>query len=125
MGLGFRLTGKQEFAKKVQELLLGYAHQYGNYQHRDNLGKDSVNAGRVLSTTLDESTWTIPVAWGYALVRDTLSQKDRARIERELLRPLTDTIIGTSYARLPNIQCWKDSAIACVGFAIRRQRSDS
>lgn len=118
MGLAFRLTGKPEFAAKVRELLLAYSKLYRKYEHRDNLGNDSVNAGRVMSTTLDESTWTIPVAWGYSLVRDTLSAADRTQIERELLRPLTDTIIGTSYARLPNIQCWKDSAIACVGFAI-------
>jgi hypothetical protein len=118
MGLAFRLTGRPEFAAKVRELLLAYSKQYRKYPHRDNLGNDSVNAGRVLSTTLDESTWTIPVAWGYALVKDTLSQPDRMQIERELLRPLTDTIIGMSYARLPNIQCWKDSAIACVGFAV-------
>jgi hypothetical protein len=118
MGLAYRITGRREFAAKVQDLLLGYSKLYRKYPHRDNLGNDSVNAGRVLSTTLDESTWTIPVAWGYALVRDTLSAADRLQIERELLRPLTDTIIGTSYARLPNIQCWKDSAIACVGFAI-------
>lgn len=121
MGLAFRLTGREEFAAKVRDLLLAYSKQYRKYPHRDNLGNDSVNAGRVLATTLDESTWTIPVAWGYSLVRDTLSQEDRKQIERELLRALTDTIIGTSYARLPNIQCWKDSAIACVGFAIGDQ----
>ncbi|HVW83816.1 MAG TPA: heparinase II/III family protein [Bryobacteraceae bacterium] len=118
MGLAFRITGRQEFAAKVRELLLGYSKQYGKYPHRDNLGNDSVNAGRVLSTTLDESTWTIPVAWGYSLIRDTLSDADRTHVVNELLYPLTDTIIGRSYARLPNIQCWKDSAIACVGFAL-------
>lgn len=118
MGLAFRVTGKPEFASKAKELLIAYSKQYRKYPHRDNLGEDSVNAGRVLSTTLDESTWTIPVAWGYSLIRETLSDADRRQIERELLRPLADTIIGNSYARLPNIQCWKDSAIACIGFAL-------
>ncbi len=118
MGLAYRLTKRPEFAAKTRDLLVAYAKQYRKYQHRDNLGNDSVNAGRVLATTLDESTWTIPVAWGYALVRDTLTPADRRLIEVDLLRALTDTIIGTSYARLPNIQCWKDSAIASVGFAL-------
>lgn len=118
LGLAFRLTGKRAYAERVRELLLAYARQYRRYAHRDNLGQDSVNAGRVMSTTLDESTWTIPAAWGYALVKTELPAADRKTVEEELLRPLTDTIIGTSYSRLPNIQCWKDSAIACVGFAI-------
>jgi hypothetical protein len=31
-----------------------------------------------MSQTLDESTFIIPMAWGYRLVRSTLSDQDRA-----------------------------------------------
>ena len=118
MGLAFRFTGRPEFAGRTAELLLGYAERYASYPRRDPNGKDTVNSGRVMSQTLDESTWLIPVTWGYALVRSTLSQQQRRQIEYRLLIGAVDTIIGRSYARLPNIQCWKDAAIAGVGFTL-------
>ena len=119
MALAFRFTGREEFARKTAQLLLGYAQRYLSYPRHDPQGKDSVNSARVMSQTLDESTWLIPVTWAYTLVRSTLNEADQRRIETDLLIPAVDTIIGRSYALLPNIQCWKDAAIACVGFALR------
>ncbi|MCX6625942.1 MAG: alginate lyase family protein, partial [Acidobacteria bacterium] len=118
MGLAYRFTGREEFARRTAELLLGYAKRYPSYPRHDPNGKDTVNSARVMSQTLDESSWLISVVWGYALIRDTLSQADRRQIEFQLLIGAVDTIIGRSYSRLPNIQCWKDTAIACVGFAL-------
>ncbi|MCC7499456.1 MAG: alginate lyase family protein [Bryobacterales bacterium] len=116
MGLAFRFTGRQEFASRVSQLLLGYAERYASYPRHDPNGKDTVNSGRVMSQTLDESSWLLPAAWGYALVRGTLSARQQRQIEYRLLIGAVDTIVGRSYARLPNIQCWKDAAIASVGF---------
>ncbi len=118
LGLAFRFTGRPEFARRTSELLLGYAKRYSSYPRHDPYNKDSVNSARVGSQVLDESTWVIPMAWGYTLVRSTLEEAQRKQIERELLSAAADTIVGRSYARLPNIQCWKDSALACIGFAI-------
>jgi oligo-alginate lyase len=117
LGLAFRFTGRPEFAARVGELLTGYAKRYSTYPRHDPYNKDSVNAARVGSQVLDESAWIVPMCWGYSLVRSTLSDEDRKLIERELLLGAADVIIGRSYARLPNIQCWKDAAIACIGFA--------
>jgi hypothetical protein len=116
-GLAFRFTGRPEFAKRASDLLLGYAQRYSSYPRHDPYNKDSVNSARVMSQVLDESTWVIPMAWGYSLVGSTLSQADRKQIEEDLLTAAADIIVGRSYADLPNIQCWKDTAIACVGFA--------
>jgi hypothetical protein len=117
-GLAYRFTGREEFARKSAELLAGYAAKYTTYPRRDNLGKDSVNGARVLSQTLDESTWVIPAVWGYAMVRSAMSARERRTVEFGLFLPAMDIIVGRSYARLPNIQCWKDTAIALTGFAL-------
>jgi hypothetical protein len=122
MGLAFRITGHREFADKTQVLLAGYAERYLSYPRHDINGKDTVNAARVTSQTLDESTWLIPATWGYALVDETLSESQRQKIRSRLLLPATDTIIGPSYENLANIQCWKNSAVGCVGFAIGDDR---
>ena len=118
MALAFRFTGRPELAHKTAHLLLAYSRQYLSYPRHDNYGKDSVNGARITSQTLDESTWLIPVVWAYALIRSTLPAADRQQIESQLLLPAAATIIGPSFAGLANIQCWKDSAVGCVGFAL-------
>jgi len=120
-GLAFRFTGRPEFAKRSAELLLGYAKRYSSYPRHDPNNKDTVNAARVMSQVLDESVWIITMAWGYCLIRSTLTPAECERIESDLLSAAVDVIIGRSYLHLPNIQCWKDTAIACVGFATHDQ----
>jgi oligo-alginate lyase len=121
LALAFAFTHKKKFADRTIQLLLAYADKYQSYPRHDNNGKDSVTAGRVTSQTLDESVWLIPVVWAYTLVRDGLATKQRTRIEENLLRPAAQTIIGPSFDHLPNIQCWKNSAIGCVGYALEDQ----
>jgi hypothetical protein len=120
-GLAYRFTGRPEFARRAADLLVAYAERYSSYPRHDPYNKDSVNAARVGSMVLDESTWVIPMAWGYCLVRSTLTPEQRKKIEEDLLTAAADVIIGRSYPRLPNIQCWKDTAIACIGFATGNQ----
>ena len=121
LALAFAFTGRPEFAKRAGELLNAYAKRYLNYPRHDNNSKDTVTAGRLTSQTLDESTWLIPVVWAYTLVRDALTTAERERIETDLLRAAAETIIGPSFDHLPNIQCWKNSAVGCVGFALQDQ----
>jgi Heparinase II/III-like protein/Alginate lyase len=120
-GVAFAFTNRREFAVRAGALLTAYADRYLSYPRHDNNGKDTVTAGRLTSQTLDESTWLIPVVWAYTLVRDTLSPASRTHIETALLRPATETIIGPSFDHLPNIQCWKNSAVGCVGYALEDQ----
>jgi hypothetical protein len=121
LGLAFAFTNRPEFASRAGELLAAYSKRYLSYPRHDNNGKDSVTAGRLTSQTLDESVWLIPVVWAYTLVRETLPSDARSRIERDLLRPACETIIGPSFDHLPNIQCWKNSAVGCVGYALEDQ----
>jgi hypothetical protein len=121
LAVSFGFTSQQEFANRAGELLIAYADRYLSYPRHDNNGKDSVTAGRITSQTLDESVWLIPVVWAYTLVRDTLPTASREHIEKDLLYPAAETIIGPSFDNLPNIQCWKNSAIGCVGYALQDQ----
>jgi hypothetical protein len=121
LGIAFTFTNRPAFAARACELLVQYADRYLSYPRHDKNGKDSVTAGRLTSQTLDESTWLIPVVWAYSLIRDTVPPARRHHIETGLLRPATETIIGPSFDRLPNIQCWKNSAVGCVGYALQDQ----
>ncbi len=119
LGLAYRFTGRKEFAARAGELLSAYASKYAAYQRHNIAGEDKVGGGRVMAQTLDESVWLIPVAWGYALVRDALGEQQRATIERDLLIPAADTIREHRMG-IHNIQCWKNSAVGLVGFVTGR-----
>jgi len=119
--LAYAFTNRADYARRAGELLVAYATRYLSYPRHDVNGKDTITAARVTSQTLDESVWLIPVVWSYSLLRDTLAAEQRAQIESKLLRPAANTIIGPSFDNLPNIQCWKNSAIGCVGYALEDQ----
>ncbi|MBI4873479.1 MAG: heparinase II/III family protein, partial [Acidobacteria bacterium] len=83
-------------------------------------GEDRVGGGKMSAQTLDESVWLIPVAWGYALVRETLDAEARGHIENDLLIPAAD-LIREHRMGIHNIQCWKNSAVGVVGFVTGRK----
>jgi hypothetical protein len=119
LGLAYRFTGRAEFAKRAAQLLLAYSAKYPTYKRHNTAGEDKIGGGRVSAQTLDESVWLIPVTWGYALVRDTLSEADRTTIERDLLIAAAD-VIREHRMGIHNIQCWKNSAVGLVGLATGR-----
>ncbi|MFB3828452.1 MAG: alginate lyase family protein [Bryobacteraceae bacterium] len=120
LALAYRLAGKEEYAARARELLLGYAQRYGTYALHNTRGEPKVGGGRIMAQTLDEAVWLIPVAWGYSMVRETLAPEDRARVERDLLLPAAE-VIRAHRMGIHNIQCWKNSAVGVVGFATGNQ----
>jgi len=120
LGLAYRFTGRKEYAAHAAEILLGYADRYNSYPRHDIHGKDTVSGGRVMAQTLDESVWLIPVAWGYSLIRETLGERERQHIEKNLLTVAAE-VVREHRMGIHNIQCWKNSAVGLVGFATGNQ----
>jgi hypothetical protein len=116
LGLAYRFTGNADYAQRAGAILVAYAGRYRSYPRHNVNGEDRVGGGRVMAQTLDESTWLIPIAWGYALVRDRLTQAQRTHIADGLLRPAAE-VIREHKMGVHNIQCWKNSAVGLVGFA--------
>ncbi|MCS7315258.1 MAG: heparinase II/III family protein [Bryobacterales bacterium] len=119
LGLAFRFSGREEFARRAAGILLGYADRYRSYPRRNIHGEDKVGGGRVMPQTLDESTWLIPMTWAYALVRATLPAEQQRHIEENLLLPAAQ-LIREHRMGIHNIQCWKNSAVGLVGMATGR-----
>ena len=95
LGLAFRLTGNAAFAGKARVILLAYAQLYPTMpirSHKDWPTAGSRSGGRVTSQTLNESDWAQTMAFGYDLVRATLTPEDRAVIERDVLRSASDVV---------------------------------
>jgi hypothetical protein len=119
LGLAYRFTGREEFARKAAALLEAYAEKYASYPRHNINGEDRVGGGRIMAQTLDESVWLIPAAWGYSLVRDTMAEPERQRVAQKLFVAAAD-VIREHKMSIHNIQCWKNSAVALAGLVAGR-----
>lgn len=120
LGLAYRLTGQQRYAKQAVELLIAFADKYSSWPLHDNHGKPSPNGGKAYSQTLDESIWLINIAWTYDLVRGAslLDAHGKEHIENDLLRAAYQTVSKAHKEPTYNIQSWINAAIAAVGFTL-------
>ena len=126
LGLAWRLTGKSAYAKRAASILLGFSRVYLSHKIHDNrwgsaaqTATPSKSAGRLLSQTLSESSWLIPVLAAYDAVATSgqLSQAQRADIEHNLLRPAV-ALIQSNDAGKSNWQAWHNAAIGAAGYCL-------
>ncbi|TRX60161.1 alginate lyase family protein [Fulvivirga sp. M361] len=121
LGFAYQVSGEEQYAKKAIELLRDYTRKYPKYPIRDKNGLSDINAwtgaGRVHVQSLGESLWTLQLAIGTDFVWDKLTLNDRQVLYDSLFRPATDLIIAHHMRdEIHNIECWKNSAVAAVGF---------
>jgi len=117
LALAWRFTGRADFAARAGRLLAGYADRYRGYRLHNVRDEEKAGGGRVMAQSLDESVWLIPVAEAYTLVRETLSADQCRHVETNLLLPAAE-VIRSHRMGIHNIQCWKNSAVGLVGFAV-------
>jgi len=70
-----------------------------------------------MSQSLTESSWAVPLVFGYDLVRDTLPAAERERFEREVLREAA-RVIGAVDAGKSNWQARHNAALLAIGLAV-------
>lgn len=110
--------GEPRHQERVARILEAYADRYPHYEvHGTHAGQ-----GRCMGQSLDEAVWSIPLAWSYDLVRDTLDDDRRARIESDLLRPIAEHLLGQLWRRIHNIECWHLAGLATLGAALDDER---
>ena len=118
LGLAFHLTGNAEYAAKARRILDAYADLYLTLPIHTNDGSTSggnlTRGARVMSQTLSEAGWLVPLAFGYDLVRETMPADSRARFETNVLREAA-RVIGRYDARKSNWQSHHNAALLAVG----------
>lgn len=95
LGLAFRLTGEAAHAAKARAILAAYVALYPTlpiHSYRDWPQTGHRSGGRVTAQTLNEADWAIAMAFGYDLVRETMTAEERAGVERDVLRNASDVI---------------------------------
>ncbi|MEO7649243.1 MAG: heparinase II/III family protein, partial [Bryobacteraceae bacterium] len=96
----------------VRSILLGYAARYSFYSGCSRTGD---NPGIATYTTLDESVWSIPLAWAFSLIADTLPAAEAEEIVSKLFVPAAEHLVHRRYPAVHNFTCWHNSAIATMG----------
>lgn len=117
--LAWRLTGTRRYAENAAWILNAYAERYSSYALHDKDNRNTRTGGRAHSQTLDESIWLIPLAWAHDLLAgsDVLTEAQREKIERDLLRAAVATIQRYD-AGISNWQSWHNAGIAAVAFSL-------
>ncbi|MCX6626861.1 MAG: alginate lyase family protein [Candidatus Solibacter sp.] len=101
LGLAYRLTAKPEYAEKARRIFKAYADLYLTLPIHDNANKlDTRSGARVMSQTLSEASWLVPLAFGYDLVRDAMPAAERGRFETKITWARATGRAGTTR------RCW-------------------
>ena len=109
-GVAYQLSGEEKYARYVVDMLLAYAELYPTLGfHPMTLSK---TPGRLFWQTLNESVWLVHTAVAYDCVYDYLTEKERRKIEEQLLRPVADFIMNGT---------WATAGVGMIGLAMGDQ----
>jgi hypothetical protein len=118
VGIAYQLTGNPAYIQKAREVFKGYADIYLKLPIHNNQNKlNDPKGGRVMSQTLSEAKWIVPLAIGYDLMRDAIPADERERFESQVLRPATD-VIKRNDAGKSNWQSWHNAAFLAIGLLL-------
>jgi hypothetical protein len=121
LGLAYQLTGKPQYVEKARQIFSAYAGIYVGLPLHNNQNKlNDPRGGKVMSQTLSEAKWLVPLAFGYDLVRDAMPPGERERFESQVLRPAAEVIKGNDAGK-SNWQSWHNAALLAVGLITRDQ----
>jgi hypothetical protein len=119
LGLAYRLTGKPEYAEKARRIFNAYSGLYLTLPIHDNANKlDTRTGARIMSQTLSEAGWLMPLAFGYDLVRDSMPAAERERFETNVLQGAA-AVIRRYNAGKSNWQSWHNAALLAAGLLTR------
>ena len=118
LGLAFRFTGRTVYVDQARRIFSAYAELYPTLPIHDNSNRLNTKTGaRVMSQTLSEAGWLMPLVFGYDLVRDAMPEAERARFENDVLRNAA-AVIRRNDAGKSNWQSWHNAALLAVGLTV-------
>lgn len=124
MALMYWLDGNEAYARKAQEIILGYKDKYLTYTMHDkdgNEGAKSGAGGRVTAQSINEAQWVIPLAWAYDLLYNKFSEAQRKEIENRIFHPVAQLLMRVNEGR-HNHQAWYNSGVGVIGFLLKEKK---
>ena len=115
----YKLTGEKKYADFAGRALLDYAQVYPDWGLHP--AKKEQSPGRMFWQNLNESMFLLHVAQSYGAIKDALTEEQRAKIETNLLRDMSEFLSVESpetFDKVHNHGTWATAAVGLTGYAI-------
>lgn len=114
-------TNEPCYAEYIRDMLLDYSNMYPGYMVHDVWRKPSeAHSGKMFGQSLDESVWFSYAARAYVAVRETLTEAQCQKIERDLFRQAADLLLRRR--DFGNWQVWHNCGLVALAIALRDDR---
>ena len=118
-GLLYSITGEARYARFVRDMLEKYAVLYPTLGAHP-LSKNQA-PGKLFHQSLNEANWLVATSVAYDCIYDFLSAAERARIEKNVLRPMADWMSVTQakeFDRIHNHGTWAVASVGMLGYVL-------
>ena len=118
-GLLYSITGEARYARFVRDMLEKYAVLYPTLGAHP-LSKNQA-PGKLFHQSLNEANWLVATSIAYDCIHDFLSPAERARIEKNVLRPMADWMSVTQakeFDRIHNHGTWAVASVGMLGYVL-------
>jgi len=118
----FAINWETDLAVYAKKILMFYSQHYDTYLFHDKMGGQSISGGKVQCQTLSESTWIIPLAQAFHILKEhhILSQEEQDFIRDKLFLPVVEVIQGNPKGK-SNWQSHHNAAKAAIAAAVTDQ----
>lgn len=119
-GMLYQLTGDADYKEFAASILEDYAELYPTLDLHPKR-KENHPAGRLFWQGLNESWWLVYVIQSYDVIRDDLSEEQRAFIENDLIHPMVDFLSEGSprtFNRIHNHGTWAVAGVGMTGYVL-------
>jgi len=119
VGQLYKLTGDKKYAKFAAQAMMDYSEVYPGWGLHP--AKKEQSPGRMFWQNLNESMWLLNVAQTYDAIKGTLTDEQRDKIEKDLLRNMADFLsVGApeTFDKVHNHGTWATAAVGLTGYAI-------
>ena len=113
------MLGRARYARYVRDVLEKYAVLYPTLGAHP-LSKNQA-PGKLFHQALNEANWLVATSIAYDCVYDFLTATERARIERNVLRPMAEWLSVThskEFDRVHNHGTWATASVGMLGYVL-------
>ena len=118
-GLLYQITGEEKYARFVRDVLEKYAVLYPTLGAHP-LSKNQA-PGKLFHQALNEANWLVATSIAYDCVYDYVKPEERARFEKNVLRPMADWLSvahAKEFDRIHNHGTWATASVGMLGLVI-------
>ncbi len=115
----YQITGKEQYANFVKDMLMGYADIYPSLPLHPT--KQSYATGKIFWQCLNDANWLVFASQAYDCVYDQFTKTERKKLEEDLFVPFANFLsIGNPkfFNRIHNHSTWANAAVGLIALVM-------